>query len=162
MPPALSQRSIPNRPPIDPDAQVVLEAIIETREDALEHGRVIGDLWLAKVIRVIKGDNDLREVTHFIGNGSCWRWRPSIGGRGFMFGNLTSGPGGRLYFSGEWFSPAEAAGFSWIRFGEYRAPPPHVAPPPALQEPIVGHVAVPARSVPVNQGCGGNGLGGPC
>lgn len=161
LPSIVSQRPVRDSAPIDPDGEVVLEAIVERREDALENGKVTGDLWHAKVLRVLKGEPDLREVTQFIGNGSCWIWRPSIGGRGFMFGALISYEG-RRYFQGNWFSPADAAAFSWVRFGAYRGPPPSVAPEPELQKPPAEPYTVPARPRPVNQGCGGNGLGGAC
>lgn len=129
--PAVEPRIIPG----DPDASVVLEAIVEAREHAIEDGKITGDLWHLSIVRVLKGDNSIHRATQFKNNGSCWSWRPLIGGRGFLFGTLTQAPDGRSYVSGDWFSPAEAATFSWIRFGEYRGPSPYVAPMPETRVP---------------------------
>jgi len=148
--------------PADPDAAVVFEGIVETREDAVENGKITGDLWHTNIVRVLKGDKAIRQVTQFINNGSCWTWRPTIGGRGFLLGTMTPSPEGRWYFSGEWFSPAESTAFSWIRFGEYRGPSPYIAPQPESRKPFDDRFTVPARPGLVNQGCGGNGLGGAC
>ncbi|MFA6965035.1 hypothetical protein [Bosea sp. (in: a-proteobacteria)] len=162
MPSGISRRAVQHSAPVDPDAQVVLEASIEKREDALENGKITGDYWHTKVIRVLKGDKEIREVTQFIGNGSCGSWRPAIGGRGFMFGTLTTSPDGRRFFYGTWFSPAEASGFSWVLHGDYRGPAEYTAPQPERREPATNRPSVLARPAPANQGCGGNGLGGAC
>lgn len=129
--PAVGPRILPS----DPDAAVVLDAIVEAREYAIEDGKITGDLWHLRIVRVLKGDNSIHRATQFKNNGSCWSWRPPIGGRSFLFGTLTQAQDGRSYVSGEWFSPAEAATFSWIRFGEYRGPSPHVAPTPEIRDP---------------------------
>lgn len=114
--------------PADPDAAVVFEGIPEAREDAVENGKITGDHWRTKIVRVLKGDQAIRQVTQYVFNGSCGTWRPPIGGRGFMFGTAAIAPDGTWYFWGQWFSPAEAASFSWIRFGEYRGSSPYVVP----------------------------------
>ena len=121
--------------PADPDAAVVFEGIPEAREDAVENGKITGDHWRTKIVRVLKGDQAILQVTQYVFNGSCGTWRPPIGGRGFMFGSAAIAPDGTWYFWGQWFSPAEAASFSWIRFGEYRGSSPYIEPAPEKRAP---------------------------
>lgn len=126
MNPAVSRRVINSVPPLDPDADVVLETLAERWQPVFEGGREIARALHSKVIRVIKGDPSLTHIVQYYGNGACANGAGPIGGRGYLFGlfkdpisheiadNLTTEEGQKLFF-GDWFSPAEASEFSWIR-----------------------------------------------